>query len=128
MKNKKIVFLLNFLLVIIMFFYTLNMNSYALDDQQKEIFLYGFGDDYDGDDFLILNNTRTCYVNLKNIPFSEKENINLTIKDEDIAEIQEIVYGDNTNPVITAKIKGKKLSSILFILISAFTGIIINLF
>ena len=111
MKNKKIVFLLNFLLVIIMFFSTLNMNSYALDDQKKEIFLYGFGDDYDGDDFLILNNTRTCYVNLKNIPFSEKENINLTIKDEDIAEIQEIVYGDNTNPVITAKIKGKKLGT-----------------
>lgn len=111
MKNKKIAFSLSIVLVIIMMFCTLNINSYAADDQKSEIFLYGFGDDYDDDDFLTLYNTKTCYVSIRNIPISEKENIRLTVKDEDIAEIQEIVYGDDSNPVITAKIKGKKLGT-----------------
>ena len=111
MKNKKIDFSLSIVLVIIMMFCTLNINSYAADDQKSEIFLYGFGDDYEGDDFLTLYNTKTCYVSIRNIPISEKENIRLTVKDEDIAEIQEIVYGDDSNPVITAKIKGKKLGT-----------------
>ena len=111
MKNKKIAFSLSIVLVIIMMFCTLNINSYAADDQKSEIFLYGFGDDYEADDFLTLYNTKTCYVSIRNIPISEKENISLTVKDEDIAEIQEIVYGDDSNPVITAKIKGKKLGT-----------------
>ena len=111
MKNKKIAFLLSILLVIIMMFCTLNINSYAANDQQSEIFLYGFGDDYEDDVFLTLYNTKTCYVSIRNIPVSEKENISLTVKDEDIAEIQELVYGDDSNPVITAKIKGKKLGT-----------------
>ena len=108
MKSKEIICLV---LVILMIILTFNINSYAANDQQSEIFLYGFGDDYEDDDFLTLYNTKTCYVSIRNIPVSEKENISLTVKDEDIAEIQELVYGDSSNPVITAKIKGKKLGT-----------------
>lgn len=100
-----------FILFILVLFLVINQNCYALDNFDREINLYGFGDDYDGDDFLTLYNIRTCYVSIKGIPASEKENIKLTIQDESIAEIQDIIYGSDSNLVITAKIKGKKLGT-----------------
>ena len=121
--KKNIFSLLNIFLIILIIFCTININSYATNDQQSIIDLYGFGDDYDDDDFLTLHNTRTCYVRLKNIPFSEKTNINLTVKDEDIAEIKEIVYGDDSNPVITAQIKGKKIGTTDIIASLTYNGV-----
>ena len=120
MKNKKIFFLLSILLMISNIFC---INSYAVDDSQCEIFLCGFGDDYEDDDFLTLHNTRTCYVMMNNIPLSEKENIRLTIADENIAEIQEITYEEKFNPVITAKIKGKKLGTTDIIASLVYNGV-----
>lgn len=109
-----------YLLLILVAFFTFNISCYAVDDG---ISLYGFGDDYDSDDFLTLYNTRTCYVSLKNIPVSEKENIRLTIQNENIAEIQDITYGSGSNPVITAKIKGKNLGTTDIIASLTYNGV-----
>lgn len=107
------------LLLILVAFFTFNISCYAAVDFE----LYGFGDDYDGDDYLTLYNTRTCYVSINNIPISEKENIKLTIQDKDIAEIQDITYGDNSDRVITAKIKGKKLGTTDIIASLTYNGV-----
>ena len=107
MKNK---IGLLFLLFVIAFF-TFNFKVDATDDLNPEIYLYGFGDDYEDDDYLTLYNTKTCYVAIKNIPVNERSNIHLFIEDESIAEVQEITYGDNPSTAITAKIKGKKLGT-----------------
>lgn len=123
MRNNKIISLLSILLVVLMIFCTLNINSYATNDQQSEIILYGFGDDYESDNYLTLYNTKTCYVMMQNIPISEKENINLTIQDESIAEVQDITYGDNSNTVITANIKGKKLGTTDIIASLTYNGV-----
>ena len=95
--------------LVLLSFFMCNLSPKAEDI--PEIVLYGFGDDYEGDDYLTLHNTKTCYVNIKNIPVSEVNNILLTIGDETIAEIKDISYNTSSNPVITAVIKGKKLGT-----------------
>ena len=69
MKNKRNYFL--GLLIFVLAFFTFGVRVYAIPDpDQPEVFLYGFGDDYEDDEFLTLYNVRTCYVALNNIPIS----------------------------------------------------------
>lgn len=75
MKNKRNYFL-GFLIFVLAFF-TFGVRVYAIPDpDQPEVFLYGFGDDYEDDEFLTLYNVRTCYVALNNIPISERKMLN----------------------------------------------------
>lgn len=122
MKNKRNYFL--GLLIFVLAFFTFGVSVYAIPDpDQPEVFLYGFGDDYDDDEFLTLYNTRTCYVALNNIPISERKNVKLTIDNNDIAQIQSITYNDDNHTAITAKIKGKKLGTAHIIASLTYKGI-----
>lgn len=122
MKNKKNYFL--GLLIFVLAFFTFGVRVYAIPDpDQPEVFLYGFGDDYNDDEFLTLYNTRTCYVALNNIPISERKNVKLTIDNNDIAQIQSITYSDDNHAAITAKIKGKKLGTAHIIASLTYKGI-----
>lgn len=122
MKNKRNYFL--GLLIFVLAFFTFGVRVYAIPDpDQPEVFLYGFGDDYDDDEFLTLYNTRTCYVALNNIPISERKNVKLTIDNNDIAQIQSITYNDDNHAAITAKIKGKKLGTAHIIASLTYKGI-----
>lgn len=122
MKNKKNYFL--GLLIFVLAFFTFGVRVYAIPDpDQPEVFLYGFGDDYDDEEFLTLYNTRTCYVALNNIPISERKNVKLTIDNNEIAKIQSITYSDDNHTAITAKIKGKKLGTAHIIASLTYKGI-----
>ncbi|HAB65873.1 MAG TPA: hypothetical protein DCE23_00755 [Firmicutes bacterium] len=99
-----------YMLLILVVFFVFDIKCYAVDDPNK-LSLYGFGDTYEDDDFLTVHNTRRCYVDIKDIPISEADNIKLTVKDESIAEVRFIIRGSKFNPVITADISGKKLGT-----------------
>lgn len=111
-----------YLLLILVAFFVFNIKCYAVDDPSK-FYLYGFGDDYDDDDYLTVHNTRRCYVNINNIPISEADNIKLTVEDESIAEVRFIIRGSNSNPVITADIEGKKLGTTAVIASLTYNGV-----
>ena len=122
MKNKRNYFL--GLLIFVLAFFTFGVRVYAIPDpDQPEVFLYGFGDDYEDDEFLTLYNVRTCYVALNNIPISERKNVKLTIDNNDIAQIQSITYSDDNHAAITAKIKGRKLGTAHIIASLSYNGV-----
>lgn len=122
MKNKRKYFL--GLLIFVLAFFTFDVKVFAIpDSDQPEVFLYGFGDDYDGGGFLTPHTPRTCHVALNNIPISERKNVKLTIDNKDIAEIQSITYSDDNHAAITAIIKGKKLGTAHIIASLTYKGV-----